>query len=187
MNLLEQRKQNELFNSINPFSIRQYQYNFILEFIENAINFLSQQKDNYLQISNKTIHQRINYKGVYNSSFSKVSIDVRNISENRIYHFTNFFIPTLIENNHLFGEYQSKGTRLKIKLIHEPEKGIIDNDLFFLYGHIHRLQTVKRNGVNVGVDCHHFFPINLDDVYFQINGVLNHYDKNVFMDKIGVN
>jgi DNA-directed RNA polymerase beta subunit len=102
MNLLKNRKENNWFDYINPISIRQYQYNFLLDFCENAINFLAQQKNNYLQVSNKTLHQRINYKGVYNSSFSKVSIDVKNINENRIYHFTDFFVPTLIENNHFY-------------------------------------------------------------------------------------
>jgi DNA-directed RNA polymerase beta subunit len=102
LNLLEQRKQNELFNSINPFSIRQYQYNFILEFIENAINFLSQQKDNYLSVTNKTIKERINYKGVYNSCYSKIAIDIKNNNTGKINHFTNFFVPTLLQNNHFY-------------------------------------------------------------------------------------
>jgi len=70
----------------------------------------------------------------------------------------------------------------KFYLIHEPEFGdAADPKPFYLYGHIHKLQMIKRNGLNVGVDCHHFKPINKDTVLFYENAILNHYDKNAFM------
>ncbi len=99
MNLLEQRKTNNLFDDINVTTIRKYQYNFILDFIEVGINFLSQQKNNYLTITNKSIKERSNYKGVYNSSYSKISIDVQNNFNSKIDNFTNFFVPTLLDNH----------------------------------------------------------------------------------------
>lgn len=68
-----------------------------------------------------------------------------------------------------------------IRLIHEPEKGDgIEN--FFLFGHIHKLQMIKSNGLNVGVDCHCFKPIDEKTVLFYRTAILDHYDKNVFMD-----
>jgi calcineurin-like phosphoesterase family protein len=71
----------------------------------------------------------------------------------------------------------------RFHLIHEPENGIgIDN--FFLFGHIHNLQMVKKNGLNVGVDCHQFKPINEKTILFYRNAILNHYDENVFMPVI---
>jgi len=87
---------------------------------------------------------------------------------------------SIIENN---DEIKLNG--YIIHLIHEPENGNgIDN--FFLFGHIHKFQMVKPNGLNVGVDCHCFKPINEKTVLFYRNAILNHYDKNVFMDINGV-
>lgn len=70
----------------------------------------------------------------------------------------------------------------KLQLIHEPDEAK-NKGHFFLFGHIHKLQMVKRNGLNVGVDCHNFFPISLDTVLFYKNAIENHYDENVFQDK----
>jgi calcineurin-like phosphoesterase family protein len=69
-------------------------------------------------------------------------------------------------------------------LVHKPEdsKG---NNLFWLFAHIHAAQTVKKNGLNVGVDCHNFKPIDMEAVLFYRNAILNHYDKNVFMSELG--
>ncbi len=69
----------------------------------------------------------------------------------------------------------------KFYLTHEPEFGAAEQNAFYLYGHIHKLQMIKRNGLNVGVDCHHFKPINKETVLFYENAILNHYDKNAFM------
>jgi calcineurin-like phosphoesterase family protein len=71
----------------------------------------------------------------------------------------------------------------RFQLIHEPEEAI-PSDRFFLFGHIHKLQMVKRNGLNVGVDCHNFAPISLETVLFYKNAIQNLYDENVFIDSI---
>ena len=55
-------------------------------------------------------------------------------------------------------------------------------NLFNLFGHIHKLQMVKRNGLNVGTDCHNFYPIDLETVLFYKDAIKNVYDENVFMD-----
>lgn len=51
---------------------------------------------------------------------------------------------------------------------------------FNLFGHIHEKQMVKRYGLNVGIDCHHFRLLSVDDIYFYKNAIENHYDENVF-------
>lgn len=73
---------------------------------------------------------------------------------------------------------------LKVTLVHEPENAL-DPRQFYLYGHIHQLQMVKRNGLNVGVDCHQFRPIGWDVVKFYYDAITKHYDQNVFMPLLG--
>lgn len=51
---------------------------------------------------------------------------------------------------------------------------------FNLFGHIHRLQMVKRNGLNVGVDCHDYCPISMETVNFYRNFIENICDDEVF-------
>ncbi|WP_218970411.1 hypothetical protein [Cytobacillus gottheilii] len=65
-----------------------------------------------------------------------------------------------------------------IALAHEPSNMI--GTVFNLFGHIHKLQMVRRNGLNVGVDCHNFTPIDLETVLFYKNAIENHYDDEVF-------
>lgn len=67
---------------------------------------------------------------------------------------------------------------LKYNLVHEPLKS--NSDMFNLFGHIHKLCMVKPYGLNVGVDCHNFAPIDLDTVLFYHNAILNCYDDEVF-------
>lgn len=65
-----------------------------------------------------------------------------------------------------------------IWMTHKPED--CRKDKFNLFGHIHGLQKVKRYGLNVGVDCHYFKPINLEEVLWWKNAIENYYDNNVF-------
>ena len=69
------------------------------------------------------------------------------------------------------------------KLVHYPSliSEMTKENEFALFGHIHKLQMVKRNALNVGVDCHNFYPIDLDEVLFYKNAILNHYDEEVFV------
>ena len=39
---------------------------------------------------------------------------------------------------------------------------------------------VKRFGINVGMDCHNFYPIDMQTVLFYHNGILHYYDYEVF-------
>ena len=71
-----------------------------------------------------------------------------------------------------------------IVMSHEPSKlskeFIKDTDIH-LFGHIHEKQMIKRFGLNVGMDCHNFKPIDLDTVLFYDNALKNFYDEEVFM------
>lgn len=75
----------------------------------------------------------------------------------------------------------------RIVLVHEPHHienlgGNIypNNPEFYLFGHIHEKQKVKRNGLNVGVDVHNFTPISWDTVNFYREAVKNIYDADCF-------
>ncbi|QYW03196.1 hypothetical protein pEaSNUABM14_00235 [Erwinia phage pEa_SNUABM_14] len=51
---------------------------------------------------------------------------------------------------------------------------------FSLFGHIHGLQMVKRGALNVGVDCHHYAPVDAGRLAFFRNAIETHYDEDVF-------
>lgn len=55
-----------------------------------------------------------------------------------------------------------------------------DKESFNIFGHIHGRQLVKRYGLDVGVDGHHYMPITAEDVLWYKNAIENHYDANVF-------
>ena len=75
---------------------------------------------------------------------------------------------------------------IEFGLIHAPEDAMpIDDTFFYLFGHIHQAQMVKENGLNVGVDCHKFSPIDVETVLFYHNAICNHYDENVFLRMLG--
>lgn len=69
-----------------------------------------------------------------------------------------------------------------INLVHKPEDCIKLSPAvkFNLFGHIHGRQMIKRYGIDVGVDAHHFYPITIDTVKFYYDAIMNHYDSNVF-------
>ena len=78
--------------------------------------------------------------------------------------------------------YKNKNS--KFIMSHEPSKlpKIYEKDTdIHLFGHIHEKQLVKRFGLNVGVDCHAFKPVDLDTVLFYDNAIKNFYDEEVFM------
>lgn len=76
--------------------------------------------------------------------------------------------------NFLFYEHQD----LAIKLVHRPEDS--DKNAFNLFGHVHKLCMIKKYGLNVGIDCHNFKPLSIEQVMWYKNAIDNHYDNNVF-------
>ena len=70
-----------------------------------------------------------------------------------------------------------------IRCVHEPISEIGEEDeniKFYLFGHIHEKGLVKRNGLNVGIDAHNYFPIDVNTVKFYKNAIEKYYDDNVF-------
>lgn len=92
----------------------------------------------------------------------------------------NFKFKDVIDDTCLsitvFDENQQK---YQFDLVHEPSHR--DINTFTLFGHIHKLQMIKKNALNVGVDCHNFVPIDLETVLFYKNAIEHHYDFEVFM------
>lgn len=66
-----------------------------------------------------------------------------------------------------------------MKLVHKPSQH--SKHCFTLFGHIHRAVQVKRFGLNVGVDCNFFKPLDLETVMFFRNAIENHYDEEVWI------
>lgn len=81
------------------------------------------------------------------------------------------------------GEIVINGKKYIVK--HEPfERPIekVNKNEFYLFGHIHRLQMVKRNGINVGIDGNRFKPMSVSEIEFLRGGIEEHFDENVFQD-----
>ena len=73
----------------------------------------------------------------------------------------------------------------KVYLNHYPTEARAD--LFNIVGHIHGCWKVQKNMLNVGVDAWHFKPVPEDKVLFQMNGIRNFYDENVFAEDLPAN
>ena len=73
----------------------------------------------------------------------------------------------------------------RIYLNHYPTNG--KSNYFNLVGHIHGTWKVQRNMINVGCDAWHFQPISEEMIKFQINGIRNYYDQNVYAGEIECN
>lgn len=51
---------------------------------------------------------------------------------------------------------------------------------FAITGHVHGLWKVQINMINVSTDAWHFKPVSEEEILFCYNGMVNHYDSNVF-------
>lgn len=73
----------------------------------------------------------------------------------------------------------------KVYINHYPTN--TKEEYFNIVGHIHGTWKVQRNMINVGCDAWHFTPVSEDMIKFQINGIRNHYDQNVFAGELLAN
>lgn len=91
--------------------------------------------------------------------------------------FKNYFYDVMGEDlSYCINDY-------KLTMSHEPSliKHIpISPNNINIFGHIHKLCMIKPYGINVGVDCHDFTPIDMNTILFYHNAILNHYDNEVF-------
>ena len=85
-----------------------------------------------------------------------------------------------------FMEIFEEGSGLDIKVgdidcwaTHHPSCSRIDR--FNLVGHIHDLWKIQLNMLNVGIDVHHFRPVDLDDMVPHMHKyICNYFDSDVF-------
>jgi calcineurin-like phosphoesterase family protein len=124
--------------------------------------------------------------------------DIGNVDILRVLNFKKmYFIPGNYEKkDHSIIEELSEDQRVIIcenqqkitlngktyYLCHEPINGG-GEDKFYLYGHIHRLQMIKKNGINVGQDANRFKPVLVSEIEWMRNAMEKYYDNNVFTDK----
>jgi calcineurin-like phosphoesterase family protein len=64
-------------------------------------------------------------------------------------------------------------------ITHYPTETKIDR--FNLVGHIHGAWKYQLNMLNIGVDVHHFHPVNLDTIPFHYKAVCEFYDNDVWV------
>lgn len=70
-------------------------------------------------------------------------------------------------------------------LTHYPTCG--KPERFNLVGHIHAAWKYQLNMLNVGVDVHHFRPVDLEKIPFHVKAVCEFYDEDVWVGYHNVN
>lgn len=58
---------------------------------------------------------------------------------------------------------------------------------FNLVGHIHAAWKYQLNMLNIGVDVHHFRPVNLDTIPFHFKAICEYYDQDVWVGYSPIN
>lgn len=64
-------------------------------------------------------------------------------------------------------------------ITHYPTSG--KKDKFNLVGHIHAAWKFQLNMLNVGVDVHHFKPVNIESIPFFFKAICEFYDEDVWV------
>lgn len=101
----------------------------------------------------------------------------------------------VFDDNKLFDYFEDviqEGEGLKtfvesipLYITHYPTKGRLDR--FNLVGHIHSIWKHQLNMINVGVDVHHFRPINIDEIPKIINSIETYYDADAWISYNEIN
>ena len=68
---------------------------------------------------------------------------------------------------------------LRCYVTHYPTEGV--KGLFNLVGHVHAAWKYQLNMLNVGVDVHHFRPVDLNTISFHLNAIVQYYDRDVWV------
>ena len=64
-------------------------------------------------------------------------------------------------------------------ITHYPTEG--KRELFNLVGHIHSAWKYQLNMLNIGVDVHHFSPVDSDRIRFHFDAIAKFYDADVWV------
>ena len=67
-----------------------------------------------------------------------------------------------------------------INLVHKPTD--TRKDMFNLYGHVHSLKAVMKNGFNVCLEYHGYKPVTQEVVKSQMEFLINHADEDVVIN-----
>lgn len=105
-------------------------------------------------------------------------------------------IKTLIRGNHdrmfsdeelstYFKEIITEGDGIEMTvsgilcyITHYPTRG--RHDRFNLVGHIHSAWKYQLNMMNIGIDVHHFRPVDIDTISFHYDAICKFYDDDVW-------
>lgn len=69
--------------------------------------------------------------------------------------------------------------QIPLYITHYPTEGV--KDAFNLVGHIHGAWKYQLNMLNIGVDVHHFRPVDMSTIEFHYNAVCKFYDNDVWV------
>lgn len=83
------------------------------------------------------------------------------------------------------GEGVELSSPIPMFLTHYPT--LAREDIFNLVGHIHGAWKVQLNMLNVSVDVHHFYPVNLDRVAWFMTAITEFYDEDVWVADLPAN
>lgn len=86
--------------------------------------------------------------------------------------FEDVIEHNLVLDKKLFGE--------SINLVHKPTE--TDSKLVNLFGHVHTLKPISKNGFNVCCEYHNFTPVGEDVIKDYLNFLHTHADEDVFSD-----
>ena len=63
--------------------------------------------------------------------------------------------------------------------MHYPSLAVAD--CFNLTAHVHSTWRVQKDMLNCGIDCHHFRPVSLSQVFFFYTAICKFYDQDVWV------
>lgn len=89
--------------------------------------------------------------------------------------FSKYFIKIYPEGEHV--DIDVLG--IPCSLNHYPSRG--KTNRFNIVGHIHGAFRVQPNMLNIGVDVHHYRPINFERVYYFYDSIKNFYDEDTWV------
>lgn len=102
MNLLQNRIKKFSDDCLTVDGFRKVQYDKIPYFMEMSIDYLNNQRDDYLDFVDAKIEDIISYKGVYNSQLQSVDLMINNKIDNVVKQFTRLIIPKLVDENFFY-------------------------------------------------------------------------------------
>ena len=76
-------------------------------------------------------------------------------------------------------EDKTDNSRINVYITHYPSRG--KENIFTLCGHIHSAFKYQLNMMNIGVDVHHFRPVNMDTIPKHLKAICEYYDEDVWV------